>query len=61
MRFLRRERCPQRSEKAPEIIGNIVGENFVRPPENEQIHDKSVGFGVPDEPIRLRRIVIHSN
>ena len=26
------------------------------PPESEQIHDKSVGFGVPDEPIRQWRI-----
>ena len=34
MRFLSRERRPQRSEKASEIIGNIVGENCVLPLEN---------------------------
>ena len=29
------------------------------PPENARIHDKFVGFGVPDEPIRRRRIMTY--
>ena len=44
------------SVKTAETIGNTVGANCVRPPENARIHGKSVGFGVPDEPIRQWRI-----
>ena len=42
--------------KQQKNLGNTVGANCVRPLKNAQIHEKSVGFGVPDEPIRQRRI-----
>ena len=35
------------------------GEDALYYLENEKIHNKSVGFGVLDEPIRLRRIIRH--
>ena len=55
----RRERRPRRSGKHKNN-GSVYAGRETRPlrspSENTQIHDKSVGFGVPDEPIRQRRI-----
>ena len=47
--------------KTPKNKGSVYAGRVTRPlrflPENAEIHDKSVGFGVLDEPIRRRRII----
>ena len=63
MQFHRRERCPHRSGKTQNITARFLcGTGDPSPTvaaRNEQIRNKSVGFGVPDEPIWRRRIMLH--